>query len=230
MPKPKPSAKPKTHAKSCAAPTAPQAPLAPAGYIRLSGPIEHDSIVNGDGLRAVLWTQGCNQHCEGCQNPETWDLAGGLLVSLDEVKSRLAALKGQTGLTFCGGEPFLQPTACLEIAEFCRDQLGWDLWSFSGYTYEDILATARTGQLQNQWEREQFDPGHNFLPADAEEIRTKATEFLAANTPEIKFLKTLAALIDGPFVLAQRDLTLRFRGSRNQRLIHLDQGQIVSIE
>ncbi|MBQ8996585.1 4Fe-4S cluster-binding domain-containing protein, partial [Candidatus Saccharibacteria bacterium] len=80
--------------------------------IRLSGPIERDSIVNGDGLRAVVWTQGCRQHCPGCQNPETWDLEGGLLVEINEVKERLSKLKGQTGLTFCGGEPFLQPKAC----------------------------------------------------------------------------------------------------------------------
>ena len=44
----------------------------PAGFIRLSGPLEHDNIVNGDGLRAVVWTQGCPNHCPGCQNPETW--------------------------------------------------------------------------------------------------------------------------------------------------------------
>ena len=46
-------------------------------HIRLSGPIEHDSIVNGYGLRAVIWTQGCFIHCEGCQNQETWDEEGG---------------------------------------------------------------------------------------------------------------------------------------------------------
>ena len=209
---------------------APHAPLAPAGYIRLSGPIEHDSIVNGDGLRAVLWTQGCQQHCEGCQNPETWDLAGGLLVKIDEVKARLARLKGQTGLTFCGGEPFLQPEACLEIAEFCIQELGWDCWSFCGFTYEDILATALTGKLENQWARGQFQPGHHYLPADGNDLRSRADQLLAVNTPEIRFLKSLSALIDGPFVLAERDLTLRFRGSRNQRLLHLDQGRIIKIE
>ena len=49
--------------------------------IRLSGPTEHDNIVNGYGLRAVLWTQGCYAHCKGCQNPETWDPEGGVLVT-----------------------------------------------------------------------------------------------------------------------------------------------------
>lgn len=153
--------------------------------IRLSGPLEHDSIVNGDGLRAVLWTQGCPNHCKGCQNPESWDFNGGVLVDIGEIKDRLRAFKGQTGITFCGGEPFIQPEACKEIADFCRNELGWDVWSFTGFTYEKIK--ERGGAA---WD----------------------------------FLKSLDALIDGPFILEQRDLTLKFRGSRNQRLLHLKYG------
>ena len=83
----------------------------PEGFIRLSGPLEHDNIVNGDGLRAVIWTQGCPNHCEGCQNPETWSFDGGKLVDVEEVKEELRQLPGQAGLTFCGGEPFVQPEA-----------------------------------------------------------------------------------------------------------------------
>lgn len=153
--------------------------------IRLSGPIEHDSIVNGYGLRAVVWTQGCPNHCKGCQNPETWDFEGGFLVDVEEVKNELRALKGQTGITFCGGEPFVQPEACKEIADFCRNELGWNVWSFSGFTYEKIKEYGGAA-----WE----------------------------------FLKSLDALIDGPFILEQRDLSLKFRGSKNQRLLHLEVG------
>jgi anaerobic ribonucleoside-triphosphate reductase activating protein len=153
--------------------------------IRLSGPIERDSIVNGDGLRAVLWTQGCPNHCFGCQNPETWDFNGGALVDIEDVKKELRAIKGQTGITFCGGEPFVQPEACKEIADFCRNELGWDVWSFSGFTYEEIEKYGGAA-----WE----------------------------------FLKSLDALIDGRFVLAERDLSLKFRGSRNQRILHLEYG------
>lgn len=161
--------------------------------IRLSGPLERDSIVNGDGLRAVLWTQGCPNHCKGCQNPETWDFNGGFLVDTDELKQRLSEFKGQTGLTFCGGEPFVQPEACKEIADWCRKELGWNIWSFSGFTYEQIK--ERGGAA---WE----------------------------------FLKSLDALIDGPFILEQRDISLRFRGSKNQRLLHLEYGtgKILSTE
>lgn len=159
--------------------------------IRLSGPIEHDNIVNGDGLRAVVWTQGCLTHCKGCQNPETWDLEAGFLVDVDEVKERLASFRGQSGLTFCGGEPFLQPEACKNIADYVKKELGWNVWSFSGYTYEQI----------KEW-----------------------------GGAALEFLLTLDALIDGPFVLAERDLTLKFRGSRNQRLLRLKDGEILKIE
>lgn len=161
--------------------------------IRLSGPLEHDSIVNGDGLRAVLWTQGCKRHCPGCQNPETWDFDGGMLVDVDDVKERLRQFKGQSGITFCGGEPFEQAVACKELADWCRRELGWNVWSFTGYTYEQLQELGG-----EKWE----------------------------------LLKSLDALIDGPFILSQRDLTMKFRGSRNQRLLHLEYGtgKIVEVE
>ena len=165
----------------------------PDGFIRLSGPLEHDNIVNGDGLRAVVWTQGCPNHCKGCQNPETWDYEAGFLVELDELKGRLSKFKGQAGLTFCGGEPFVQAKACKELADWARQELGWNVWSFSGFTHEII------------------------------------TEYGGA---PLEFLKSLDALIDGPFILSQRDLSLRYRGSKNQRLLHLElgTGKILSIE
>lgn len=165
--------------------------VTPDGFIRLSGPLERDNIVNGEGLRAVVWTQGCPNHCPGCQNPETWDYECGELVSIDDVKLILSSFRGQDGLTFCGGEPFVQAKACREIAEWAKREMGWNIWSFSGFTYEQI----------KEYGGEPFE-----------------------------FLKTLDALIDGPFILSQRDLTLRFRGSGNQRLLRLDNGIIKSIE
>lgn len=153
--------------------------------MRLSGPLERDNIVNGDGLRAVLWTQGCYRHCPGCQNPETWDFAGGVDVTLDDIKRQLSTFKGQSGITFCGGEPFEQPEECKELADWCRQELGWNVWSFSGYTYEQLREIGGA-----KWE----------------------------------LVKSLDALIDGPFILAERDLTLKFRGSRNQRLLRLEYG------
>lgn len=165
----------------------------PDGYIRLSGPLEHDNIVNGDGLRAVVWTQGCPNHCRGCQNPETWDYASGFLIKIDEIKEELRKFKGQAGLTFCGGEPLVQAKACKELADFVRKELGWNVWSFSGFTYEVIREYGG-----EPWE----------------------------------LVKSLDALIDGPFILEERDLSLKYRGSRNQRLLHLEvgTGKILSVE
>ena len=142
-------------------------------------------MLNGDGLRVVLWLAGCSHCCKGCQNPETWDFDGGFLVDVEEIKERLRKFKGQSGITFCGGEPFIQPEARKEIADFCRNELGWNVWSFSGFTYEKIKERGGAG-----WD----------------------------------FLKSLDALIDGPFILEQRDLTMKFRGSKNQRLLHLEYG------
>jgi anaerobic ribonucleoside-triphosphate reductase activating protein len=170
--------------------TAPQMPTLD-GFIRLSGPIEHDNIVNGAGLRAVIWTQGCRQHCPGCQNPETWDENAGIVVSIDEVKDILRGFKGQSGVTFCGGEPLLQAKACKEIADWARAELGWNIWSFTGLIYEKIRD---------------------------------------AGGPEWEFVKSLDALIDGPYIQAQRDLTMKFRGSRNQRILYLKEGEITRSE
>lgn len=160
------------------------------GKIRLAGVIEHDNIVNGPGLRAVIWTQGCRQHCPGCQNPETWDEKAGVEVDIEEVKDELKKLKGQTGLTFCGGEPLLQAEACLDIARWAKKELGWNIWSFTGLVYEKIPRDSKA------WE----------------------------------FIKELDALIDGPFIEAKKDLTLKFRGSKNQRILHLKNGEIISQE
>ncbi len=164
-----------------------------ASTIRLSGPLEHDNIVNGDGLRAVIWTQGCRRHCPGCQNPETWDFNAGFDADIDDIKNRLREFRGQAGLTFCGGEPFEQPIACKEIADWCRREMGWNVWSFTGYTYEQLQEAGGA-----KWD----------------------------------FLLSLDALIDGPFILAERDLTVKFRGSRNQRLLHLEPGtgKILKVE
>jgi len=162
-----------------------------ADEIRLAGPLSGDSIVDGEGLRAVVFTQGCRRRCPGCHNPETWDETAGFLIKIDEVKERLGRLRGQAGVTFSGGEPMLQARALKQIADWCRDQMGWNVWSYTGYTYEQLRELGG-----DMWE----------------------------------LVKSLDVLIDGPFMIDQRDLTARFRGSRNQRLLRLDRGEIVSVE
>ena len=119
------------------------APQPPERFIRLSGPCERDSIVNGDGLRAVVWTQGCPNHCKGCQNPETWDFCGGFLIEIKDICEKLKEFPGQTGLTFCGGEPFVQPAACKQIADYVRKELGWNAFLVLNMSKSRLLAGKR---------------------------------------------------------------------------------------
>ena len=110
-------------------------------YIRLAADLQVDSIVDGPGLRAVLWTQGCSHHCPGCQNPQTWDFEGGGLVPIDMVKEAIDELEYQDGITFSGGDPMFQPEACNELAEYCKNK-GLNIWVYTGFTYEELMKLA----------------------------------------------------------------------------------------
>ena len=147
--------------------------------LRVAGVIE-ESIVDGPGIRFVLFLQGCRLHCPGCQNPHTWDFEGGTLVPADEVLARIKGNPLVHGVTFSGGEPFEQAEALLPLAEVLKEQ-GYNLIAFTGYTLEQLLQKPECAA----------------------------------------FLEKLDLLVDGPFIEAQKSLALRFRGSRNQRIINV---------
>ena len=107
-------------------------------YIRLAADLQTDSIVDGPGLRAVLWTQGCAHHCPGCQNPQTWDFNGGGLVPIDMVKDAIDELEYQDGLTISGGDPMFQPEACEKIAKYAKSK-GLNVWVYTGFTFEELI-------------------------------------------------------------------------------------------
>ena len=148
--------------------------------LRLSAPVQFDSIVDGEGLRAVVWTQGCPHGCPGCHNPQTHAFDGGTSVASESILEQLKAHFYLDGVTFSGGEPMAQAAACGELA-WAVHQLGMNVWCYTGYTWEALM--------------EAQDPDQRM------------------------FLEQIDVLIDGPFLLAQKSLNLRFRGSANQRLI-----------
>lgn len=158
--------------------------------IRISGIIP-ESIVDGPGIRFVLFVQGCPHHCPGCHNPDTHDFSGGYNMTLEEI---LEKVKSQPvfGVTFSGGEPFSQPEALAPLAAEIK-KLDKHLMIYSGFTYEQLA--ARTDQ---------------------------ATHAL---------LGLADILVDGRFLQEQKSLSLRFRGSANQRVIDLpktlETGQVV---
>ena len=105
--------------------------------MRVAGLI-HDSIVDGPGLRYVVFTQGCSLRCEGCHNPDTWDPQGGSERPVAEIVNDLLSNPLTDGLTLSGGEPFEQAADCASLAAVAREK-GLDVWVFSGRTFEELL-------------------------------------------------------------------------------------------
>ncbi len=151
--------------------------------MRLAG-IIRESIVDGPGLRFVVFVQGCPHRCEGCHNPETHDPNGGYDSSTTAVWKKIKETKLLRGVTFSGGEPFSQASALAEIGSAAKDRR-LDVMTYSGYTFEQLVKMAET------------DEGVH------------------------KLLCVTNYLVDGRFVLAERDLGLSFRGSRNQRILDI---------
>jgi len=116
------------------------------GYIRLAADLQSDSIVDGPGLRTVIWTQGCSHHCKNCQNPQTWDFEGGGLVPIPMVLEAIDELEYQTGITFSGGDPMFQPEACNEIAVYCKKK-GYNIWAYTGFTFEQLLKLSQKNKI-----------------------------------------------------------------------------------
>lgn len=151
--------------------------------IRLASPITYDSIVDGPGLRAVIWTQGCNHNCKGCHNPQTHDTCGGHIVDSLKIISEINKLRLHRGITLSGGEPFMQSEALLDVAKECKN-LNLDVWAYTGYTFEDLTDKKNPNYFNN-----------------------------------INLLRNIDVLVDGRFIETKKDITLRFRGSSNQRII-----------
>ena len=116
--------------------------------IRVSSDITFDSIVDGPGLRMVIWTQGCMHNCIGCHNPQTHSLCGGYEVDTKDIINTIKDLKLQKGITLSGGEPFLQAEALEEIAKEAK-KYKLDVWSYTGFTFEELLDKNNPHYLKN---------------------------------------------------------------------------------
>lgn len=110
--------------------------------IRLAAPLQSDSVVDGFGIRTVIWTQGCSHNCPFCQNPQTHDFGGGAEFELEEIFEEIDSLKGQDGITFSGGDPMYQVDACLEIAKYAKKK-GLNVWCYTGFTYEELVKMSK---------------------------------------------------------------------------------------
>lgn len=105
--------------------------------------ITKDDMLNGDGLRVVLWVSGCEHHCHGCQNPVTWNPDDGLEMTDEELHEIVTELSKEhvSGITFSGGDP-LHPSNRLIIGNMCQYLKSLfptkTIWVYTGYDWEEV--------------------------------------------------------------------------------------------
>lgn len=108
--------------------------------------ITHDSIVDGEGLRTVIFTAGCPHACFGCHNPSTWLSDRGKEVSIQQLVEAIREYP-MNDVTLSGGEPFQQADQLGLLAEEIK-AMGKNLWIYTGYTYEQLLKRNQKSELQ----------------------------------------------------------------------------------
>lgn len=105
--------------------------------LRMAG-LVRESVVDGPGIRMVVFVQGCPHHCPGCHNPDSHDPAGGYSSSTEEIIADLPDGKLVCGVTLSGGEPFAQAPALALIAEAAKSK-GLSVVTYTGYLFEKLL-------------------------------------------------------------------------------------------
>lgn len=174
--------------------------------------IEHEDVCNGTGLRVVLWLSGCSHHCYNCQNPQTWDPNSGIPFDESAKQEIFNELSKDyiSGITFSGGDP-LHENNLDEVLKLVKEiRISFPektIWLYSGYNF-DLLNSK-----YNEYKYTSF-------AANADEWLTRW-----------EIISNVDVLVDGEYIDEQKDFTLKFRGSKNQRVIDvqqtLKQGKVV---
>jgi len=115
--------------------------------MRIAG-ITYDSFVDGPGLRVVVFAQGCDIGCENCHNPDSWDTSTGKEYTPQQltrlIKKPRPGREMVRGVTFSGGEPFLQASELAKVASALK-KFGWDVVTYTGHTFEQLVARDDAG-------------------------------------------------------------------------------------
>ena len=153
-------------------------------------------VANGPGIRVSLFVSGCDHHCKGCFQPETWDPKFGKPFDEEATKEIMECLSEPQvdGITLLGGDPLYKdniPSILILLSEI-KKKFGdtKTIWLYTGYTFENILHKI-------------------FIDAPNPLIQSML----------LQIIKCTDVLVDGKFEEDKKDLRLQFRGSSNQRLI-----------
>ena len=170
--------------------------------------ITYPDMLNGDGLRVVLWLSGCSHNCYKCQNPQTHDPNSGILFDekAEEELFRELSKDYISGLTLTGGDPLHENNldGVLNLVNEIRLSFpNKTIWLYSGYRFDD----------EECWVKPKNDIANIFRFVRQE------------------IIKNVDVMVDGRYIDSQRDITLKWRGSSNQRVIDtrksLEQNKVV---
>lgn len=159
--------------------------------------ILHDDMRNGSGLRVVLFVSGCNNQCDGCHNPQTWDINSGIEFDVSAKTEILNELKYPyiSGLTISGGDP-LHPENISIVYDLCKEIKtkfsDKTIWIYTGYTFEQV-----------------------YVPDGA----VITDDFNKTRDIRNNLLHLIDVLVDGKFVKWLADVNYPYAGSTNQRVI-----------
>ena len=168
--------------------------------------IDKQDVCNGEGLRVVLWLSGCSHKCQGCQNPQTWDAYSGNPFDEAAKEELLRELDKDyiSGLTLSGGDPLFEDNLddVLDLVNEIRLSLqNKTIWLYTGYTWEEIIQYKYPDDV-----------------VDLSDCETRKSYYMWIRE---KIMKQCDVLIDGRYIDSQRDITLPWRGSTNQRVIDI---------
>jgi len=159
--------------------------------------IKYNDIANGEGVRTSLFVSGCRHHCKGCFNKEAWDFDYGKPFTNDVKLEILKSLDSKyiSGLSILGGEPLDKDNQS-------------EVWDIIRLVREDPKLNSKTIWLYTGY----------LYPYD---FKFRVSP---AHTPVINnILNNIDILVDGPFIESLKDITLRFRGSSNQRILKMSE-------
>ena len=116
--------------------------------MQIAGKIDN-SLVNGDGMRFVLFMSGCPHKCIGCHNEEMQNYNYGDSIEIDEIFNTIKSNMGIiNGITYSGGEPFEQPESLIMLSKRIKNELNINIWCYTGYLLEDILDSSNFKQIE----------------------------------------------------------------------------------
>ena len=108
--------------------------------------IVEDTTVDGPGFRTTVYSAGCPNCCPGCHNPQSWDIANGHEVDVEDILKIILADQF-ADVTFSGGDPMFQPAGFAALAKAVKERSGKNIWCYTGYLFEDLLQNAQQKEL-----------------------------------------------------------------------------------